>query len=355
MLIPFLNLRIVRRQHETKLSQILPVLLALLAAFIVSAFLVWVSGSDVKVAFIALWEGAFGNTRQITETLNKAAPLILTGLAAAIAFRAKIWNIGAEGQLLSGAIGAYWAITTFPGLPPVAMFIVILLSSFLAGALIGLLSGYLKTKFNVDVIISTVMFNYIITFLLSMLVDTVYRDPESYYKWSPKIPEVAQFPLLLTKYRLHAGIIVAIVVALVIYLLIEKSPVGYEIQAIGHNPTASNFKGINKSKTLLFVMFISGGVAGLAGGGELAGLIHRLRIDFSPGYGFTGIIVAMLAGLNPIWIPLTSLLFGALLTGSLKMQIVAGIPVALVYAIQAIVLLFVITAEFFTLYEIRRD
>lgn len=355
MLIPFLNIHIIRRQNETRMSKILPVLIALLAALIFSAFLVWVAGSDVKVAFVALWEGAFGNVRQITETLNKAAPLILTGLAAAIAFRAKIWNIGAEGQLLSGAIAAYWAITTFPGLPPVLMFIVILLSSFLAGALIGLLSGYLKTKFNVDVIISTVMFNYIITFLLSMLVDTVYRDPESYYKWSPKIPEVAQFPLLLEKYRLHAGIIVALAAAIVIYLLIEKSPRGYEIQAIGYNPTASNFKGINNAKTLLFVMFISGGVAGLAGGGELAGLIHRLRVDFSPGYGFTGIIVAMLAGLNPIWIPVTALLFGALLTGSLKMQIVAGIPVALVYAIQAIVLLFVITAEFFTLYEIRRD
>jgi len=355
MLIPFLNIRIVRRQHESRLTRILPVLLAFVAALVVSAFLVWLAGANVIEAFGALFQGAFGTLRQFSETINRATPLILTGLAAAIAFRAKIWNIGAEGQLLAGAIAAYWAVTTLDFLPPGLMFITVLLISFLAGALVGFVSGVLKTRFNVDVIISTVMFNYIIAFFLSLLVDTVYRDPDTYYKYSPKIPAEFEFPILFEGYRLHAGVIVAILVAILIYLVIEKSPRGYEIQAIGHNPKASEFKGISGSRTLLLVMLISGGVAGLAGGSELGGLIHRLRIDISPGYGFTGIIVAMLAGLHPLWILLTSLFFGSLLTGSLKMQIVAGIPVALVYAMQAIVLLFVITAEFFTLYEIRRD
>jgi general nucleoside transport system permease protein len=355
MLIPFLNIRIVRRQQESRITQILPILLALIAALIVSAFLIWLAGADVAEAFSALVQGAFGSTRQFLETINRATPLILTGLAAAIAFRAKIWNIGAEGQLLAGAIAAYWTVTTLTWLPPALLFLATLLMSFLAGALVGLIAGVLKTRFNVDVIISTVMINYIIAFILSLLVDTVYRDPESYYKYSPKIPAVAEFPVIFEGYRLHAGVVVAIIVAVIIYLLMEKSPRGFEIQAIGHNQTASEFKGISGSRTLLFVMLISGGVAGLAGGGELGGLIHRLRLDISPGYGFTGIIVAMLAGLHPLGILLTALLFGSLLTGSLKMQIVAGIPVALVYAIQAIVLLFVIAAEFFTLYEIRRD
>lgn len=355
MLIPFLNIRIVRRQHESQLSKILPVLFALLAALIISAFLIWLAGADITEAFTALFQGAFGGTRQFLETLNKATPLILTGLAAAIAFRAKIWNIGAEGQLLAGAIAAYWTVTTLYWLPPALLFVAVLLISFLAGAILGLLAGILKTRFNVDVIISTVMLNYIVAYILSLLVDTVYRDPDTYHKISPKIPAGTEFPLIFADYRLHAGIIVAVIVAILIYLLIEKSPRGYEIQAIGHNPTAAEFKGISGSRTLLYVMLISGGVAGLAGGSELTGLIHRLRLDISPGYGFTGIIVAMLAGLHPLGILLTSLLFGALLTGSLKMQIVAGIPVSLVYAMQAIVLLFVIAAEFFTLYEIRRD
>jgi general nucleoside transport system permease protein len=355
MLIPFLNIRLIRRQNENKLSQVLPVILALIAAFILSAFLIWLSGADIAEAFTAMFQGAFGGQRQIIETINKATPLLLTGLAAAIAFRAKVWNIGAEGQLLAGAIAAYWTVTTLHWLPPALLFVAVLVISFLAGAFIGLIAALMKTRFNVDVIISTVMFNYIIAYFLSLLLDTVYRDPETYYKHSPKIPAISEFPLIFPDFRLHAGVVVAIIVAILIYLLIEKSPLGYEIQAIGHNPAAAKFKGINVSRTLILVMVISGGVAGLAGGGELAGLIHRLRVDISPGYGFTGIIVAMLAALHPLWTMLTALLFGALLTGSLKMQIVAGIPVALVYAIQAIVLLFVITAEFFTLYEIRRD
>ena len=355
MLIPFLNIRLIRRQNETTLSKILPIILALIAAFILSAFLIWLAGANIAEAFTALFQGAFGGKRQIAETVNRATPLLLTGLAAAIAFRAKIWNIGAEGQLLAGAIAAYWTVTTLTFLPPSILLVATIVISFLAGAFTGLVAGYLKTRFNIDVIISTVMFNYIIAYLLSMLVDTVYRDPTVYFKQSPKIPPGTEFPLLFADYRLHAGVIVAVVAAIVIYLLIEKSPLGYEIQALGHNPKAAKFKGINVSKTILFVMFISGGVAGLAGGSELAGLAHRLKLTLSPGYGFTGIIVAMLAALHPLWTMLTALMFGALITGSLKMQIVAGIPVALVYAIQAIILLFVITAEFFTLYEIRRD
>lgn len=355
MKLPFFNISIVRRENTTKRKQILPILFSLIAAFVLSAFLIWLADVNIFEAFIALFQGAFGGVRQITETFNRASPLVLTGLAAAVAFRAKIWNIGAEGQLLAGAIAAYWTTTTLGFLPQPLLFIAILVISFSAGAGIGFLVGVLKTRFSVDVIISTVMFNYIIAFLLSMLVDTVYRDPEIYYKYSPKISEEAQFSLIFSDYRLHVGILVVLVVGILIYLLMEKSLVGYEIQAIGFNPIAAKFKGINVAKTIVLVMVISGGLAGLAGGIELAGLIHRLRLDISPGYGFTGIIVAMLAALHPGWVLLTALLFGALLTGSIKMQIVTGIPVALIYAIQAIILLFVVASEFFTNYEIRRN
>lgn len=354
MHIKALGILIERRETESALIKILSIIFAIVAALLVSALLIRMWGANVGEAFTALYSGGFGSSKNLINTLIKATPLIFTGLAAAIAFRAEIWNIGAEGQYLAGAMGAYLAITLFQGLPRFLYILLIFLFAILAGGIVAGLSAFLKNRFNVDVIVSTVMMNYIIEFLLSLLLFTVWGDPSTFYPLSPFLPEESFFPMLVEKYRLHAGIIVAVVAAVLTYLMIEKTPQGYELRALGLNPIAAKFKGIDPKRTLLWVMVISGAVAALGGAIELTGLTHRLKPEISVGYGFTGIIVAMLADLNPLGILISGFLFGGLLNGSFTMQVQTGVPVSIAYAIQAIILMFVLSASVLTRYSIRR-
>jgi ABC-type uncharacterized transport system permease subunit len=349
-----LGLVIERRESDSAFIKIASIILAILAALAISALLILMWGANVKEAFIELFLGGFGDTKAIYATLIKATPIIFTGLSAAIAFRAEIWNIGAEGQYLAGAMGAYLAIILFDGLPRWIYLPLIFVFAIIAGGLISGLSAILKNRFNVDVIVSTVMMNYIIEFLLSLLLFTVWRDPSTFYPLSPFLPEESYFPMLISKYRLHAGIIVAVITAIFIFLLVEKTPQGYELRALGLNPIAARFKGIDPKKTLMWVLVISGGIAAMGGSIELTGLTHRLKAEISVGYGFTGIIVAMLADLNPLGILISGVLFGGLLNGSFAMQVQTGIPVSIAYAIQAIILMFVLSASVMTRYSIRR-
>jgi simple sugar transport system permease protein len=236
------------------------------------------------------------------------------------------------------------------------LLIIITVAGFLGGAFYGWIPGVLKARFDVDEVISTVMGNYIIAYLLSLLLSGVgpWREPDSFYQQSPTIKEIAQFPILVEKSRLHIGFILAIITTLIVYLIMQRSPLGYEIRAFGSNPKAVKFKGSNISRLYIIVMVISGGLSGLAGVSEVFGVQHRLRLNLSPGYGFTGIIVAMLAELNPIAIIPAAILFGGLIHGSLRMQVITGVPTAVVNAIQAIVLLFFLTSQVLTRYRIGR-
>jgi simple sugar transport system permease protein len=233
---------------------------------------------------------------------------------------------------------------------------VIVLAGFLGGAVCGGLAGVLKARFNVDVIISTVMLNYIVEYLLSFLLsgNGPWRAPDSFYPHTPEISEQARWLLLLPPSRLHIGFLIALVMAILTYYLLEKTVFGLKIRSLGFNPIASEFRGIDTARTLLFVMLISGGIAGLAGAGELFGVQYRLRPDLSPGYGFTGIIVAILGGLHPIGVIFSSFFFGGLINGSVRMQIVTRVPVALVNVIQSIILLFLLGAQLIARYRIRR-
>ena len=353
---PFSKIKFERREDVSPLGSILAIVFALIAAMLVSAILISVAKASVSEAFINLIKGAFGNRRAVLETLVKSTPLILTGLATVIAFRGKIWSIGQEGQLFLGAIGGYWAYRMFEGLPPVPLIAIIVLAGFIAGAIGGLVAGFLKAYFNVDEIISTVMGNYIIDYFLSFLLSGVgpWREPGSYYQQTAPISENAYYPLLFEKARLHMGFLIALAGALVVYLILNHTPFGYQIRAYGSNPRASKFKGININKIIIVTMLISGGLAGLAGAGELFGVQYRLRPDLSPGYGYTGIIVAMLAGLNPIGVIPSAILFGALINGSAQMRIATGVPTSLTFAIQAILLLFLLSAQVLSRYRIRR-
>jgi simple sugar transport system permease protein len=353
---PFEKIKFEKREDVNPLGRTLAIVVALIAAMLVSAILIHLANASPVEAFINLFKGAFGNKRAALETLNKATPLILTGLATVIAFRGKIWSIGQEGQFFLGAIGGYWAYRIFEGLPTAALVPIIIFGAFLTGAFGGMLAGLLKAYFNVDVIISTVMGNYIIDYFLSFMLSGSgpWREPGSYYQQTAPIAENAFFPLLFANARLHLGFLIAIACSMIVYLILNHTPFGYQLRAFGSNPRAAKFKGININKIIIVTMFISGGLAGLAGTGELFGVQYRLRPDLSPGYGYTGIIVAMLAGLNPIGVIPAAILFGALINGSAQMRIATGIPTALTSAIQAIVLLSLLSAQVLTRFRVRR-
>ena len=342
-----------KRENRSRLWQVSTTLMAIIVALLIAAVLISFAGADVGRAFAGLYGGAFGSWKSILETLVKSTPLMLTGLAVTVAFRGRIWNIGAEGQFWAGAMAGYWASVTFSFLPPAAHFIVMMLSAFIGGAICGLIPGLLKGLLNVDETIVSVMMNYVIHFFLSFMLSGPWQAPGEYFYMTAKIPESAQFPVLGNS-RLHVGFIVGLVAAVIVFWLLQKSRLGYNIRAMGLNPTAAKFKGINVARVIIVTLLISGGIAGLAGVGEVAGINHRLRADSSSGYGFLGIIVAMLGGLNPIGVIIAAIFFGALINGSNRMQIYTGVPIALVYAMQAIILLSLLAFQVLANYRIRR-
>lgn len=350
------TVRIEKIDEISRLRSAVFSILSLVISLLVSALLIKMAEADILIAFSSLWSGAFGSMRALYETLVRATPLILTGLAASLAFRGKIWNIGADGQLFMGAMAGFWATQMFGGLPSILLIPIIIIFSFIGGALWGVLAGYLKTRFEVDVIISTIMLNYIAIYFLSFMLSAngPWREEGSYYQQSAKLAKNTFFPIFIPRSRLHLGFLIAIAVAILVYILIKKTSLGYEIRAFGFNPKASRFKGMNVSKTVIIIMLISGGIAGLAGAGELFGIHHRLRPDISIGLGYTGIIVAMLASLNPLAVIPAGIIFGALLNGATKLQIISGVPSSLIYVIQAIVLLFYLTGTTMAQYRLRR-
>jgi ABC-type uncharacterized transport system permease subunit len=339
-----------------KLSwQILSILIAVFMSAIVCALMLKSADVDLTKAFSLLYTGAFGTWKATVKTLVKATPLILTGLAVTVAFRAKIWNIGAEGQLFAGAITSYWTYSLCQGAPAPVLIGLVIVASFIGGGLYGGLAGYLKARFALNEVLATVMLNYIIRYVLSfLLISGSWRDPASFYQQTERIIAGAKFPFLFGISRLHMGFAIALIAALLVYLLLTRTSLGYEIRAIGFNPKASRFKGIDVNRTIVLVMFISGGIAGLAGAGEIFGVHYRLKPDISVGFGFIGIIIAMLAALHPGGVVLAALLFGGLVNGGIRLQVFTGIPTAMISSIQAIILLFFLTAAVLTRYEIKR-
>ncbi len=330
---------------------------AVVAGFAVSGLLVATSGADVVKAFSALFQGAFGSFKAITASLVKATPLILTGLATVVAFRAQIWNIGQEGQLYAGAMAAYLGSLILAGLPSVILIAGIVIFGVVGGALLGALAGVLKTRFRVSEIISTVMLNYLVVYLLSYLLAggpwTEIGETVSYHQ-SPPVPEAAHLPLLMAGSKLHIGFLFAIAVAVACYVLLEKTPLGFEIRALGFNLTALRSRGTDVSRTIVLVMAISGGIAAVAGLSELFGVGHRLRGDYLFGLGYTRIIIGMIGGLRPGGTVLAGLFFGGLESGALYMKILSGVPSALVPAIEGIILLFVLMAGVISRFRLVR-
>jgi simple sugar transport system permease protein len=331
--------------------------LALAASLVVSGLLIWAAGADLGVAFTSLLSGAFGSRRAVIESLVQATPLIFTGLAVTLAFRGRIFNIGADGQFYLGAMAAYWAYLGLQGLglPPYLLMAGVLAAGIVGGAACGLIPALLKVRYKVDVIITTVMLNYVVQYVLSYMLSGSgpWRDPDSFAYQSPLVSEAAQLPTLLEGARLHLGLVLGLAVAGLVYLLLLKTPLGYEIRAIGLNDNAAVIKGISAARTVIFTLLISGGIAGLAGAGELFGFHHRLKPEISLGYGFTGVMIALLAGLHPLGVVAAAILFGALSNGAFRMQVATGVTTSVIMAVQAIILLFFLASQALVNYRIR--
>ena len=312
-------------------------MMAILISLGIGALILLLAGYDVGKAFSALWLGTFRNLFSFTSTINRSSPLIFVGLAVAIAFRGSVFNIGAEGQLLMGAVFATVVSVTFTALPGFILLPLMIMAGALGGALWGFLPGILKAKYEVNEIITTIMFNYIAINLLGYLVRGPLKDPSRAEPQSHTIPEQAFLPSILPGTRLHFGYFLGIILALLLFYILFKTFVGYEVRAVGFNRDAARCGGISVEKTITMTMLISSAFAGIGGALELAN-IHYLLEGISPGYGYTGISVSVLGGNNPIWIILTSLLFGALNSGAMTMQRMAGVSASFVNIFQGIII-----------------
>lgn len=329
----------------------LPVI-AVLATLVLCGGLIIAAGADVLEAYIALFDGAFGSRFDVVETLVKAAPLTFTGLAVAVAFRARFWNIGAEGQLLAGAMAAAY-IGALEGLPAWLLVPLMIVAGATAGGLWASIPAFLKVRLKVDDVVATLMLNFVIFYAMMALLSGPWQDPLSGYPDSPDIRMDAEYPILLQATRLHLGVLLAAVGAVAVWLLMTRTTFGFSIRAVGENARAAAHAGVPVGRVVFLTAVLSGGLAGLAGVGEVAGLHFQVMASLSPGYGYTGIVIAMLARLNPLGVIPAAIFFAAVATGSETMSRATGVPVFLGDVIQGASLLCMLVALLFTQYRIR--
>lgn len=335
------------------IDALLPVF-ATLAALLVGAVMLLILGVNPFVAYQALIEGAFGSTNAFAETLVRATPLLLVGLGICIAYRGSVINIGGEGQMIVGALIATWAGITFTDLPGWFMITVGMLVGTIGGAIWGGIPGLLKAYFNVNEILSTVMMNAIAVqlmnfFLTGPMIDPSQADIASQIPQTARLEEAYRLPRLVPT-RLHLGALIAVILAVVVYILLWRTTLGYRIRAVGQNPHASRYAGINVKKHIVLALLLSGAFAGLAGAMQVYGVNFRMITDGSPtgftgGAGFNGIVAALFGQLHPILTIPAAILFGALLVGANAMQRVVQIPSALITALNGLVVVFVVSSE----------
>jgi simple sugar transport system permease protein len=327
-----------------KKGSILSFLGIILIVALVSAVMILAVGSSIDAALAGFVRGIFGSRYNICEVLVRAAPLILAGLGVAAGFRTGFTNLGAEGQIYMGAIAISTLALAVPSLPAPLMIPLVILGGFLFGGVWSLIPGFLKAQFGISEIINTIMFNYIAINLTGLLVRTLLRDPNYPYPMSPMLPAAAAFPVLLEPTRLHWGFPLALLAAWVIYILIFRSPRGFQMRAVGLSSRAALCAGISPRRNIIFSAFISGGLAGVAGVGEIAGLHHRLLEGISPSFGYIAIIVALLGRNHPAGVVVSALGIAALQIGSKSMER-TGVPTAIASVIMGLVVLLILARK----------
>jgi len=331
---------------------------SVLLAFFVSGLILNLIGGEPLRAAKFFYEATFANWAVFSDTLVKATPLILIGLACALAFKMKLWNIGAEGQFYLGAFFASMVVLVPlvpPGSPRYLVIAAMAGMGMLGGALWGLIPGFLKALYNVNEIITSLMLNYIAIywnnfFIFDQWSDAGFQMTPAFDRsaWLPRLADYAKDFKGFSGITLHLGVVFGLVAAVVVWWILNRSRWGYEIKLVGDNPQAARYAGINIARNIILVMMVSGALAGLAGMSEVSGVVHRLQERISPGYGFTGIIVAWLAKLNPFAVILVSILFGALIVAGREIQ-----PSGLALMLQGIILLFIISSDVLLRYQIR--
>jgi ABC-type uncharacterized transport system permease subunit len=349
-------MRFERREQIPPLLALITPLIAVVVALALAGVLIALAGAPVFEAFGKILTGAFGSKLAVTETLARAAPLILTGLAAAVAFRARLWNIGAEGQLYLGAIAVAAASAhLFGGLPGVVQIPLLFLTGALAGMVLLLIPLWLRLKFQVDEVVTTLLLNFVAVLFVSMLIDTVLKDPLA-FGWPQSVPvsPEAELPKLIPRSRLHIGLLVAVGLALVIQFIQTRTSFGLQARAAGLNPSGAAFAGVPLGRTLVLVAMLSGGLAGLAGAVEVMGITGYVTTELSPGYGYSGIVVAMLAGLSPLGVVLAALFTAVMFVGADAMSRSLDVPSYIAEVTVALSLLSMLVAIFFTQYRIRK-
>jgi simple sugar transport system permease protein len=336
------------------IDALLPVF-ATLAALLVGAIMLMILGVNPITAYQALIDGAFGSQNAFAETLVRATPLLLIGVGICIAYRGNVINIGGEGQMIVGALVGIWFGLTFTDLPGWANITLGMLMGAIAGSIWGGIPGVLKAYFNVNEILSTVMMNAIAVqfknyFLTGPLIDPSQAEVASQIPQTARLEEIFRLPRLWQPTRLHLGSVIAVVIAVLVYILLWRTTTGFRIRAVGQNPSASKYAGIKVKRYIVLALVLSGALAGLAGAMQIYGVNYRMITDGSPtgftgGAGFNGIVAALFGQLHPIITIPASILFGALLVGANAMQRAVQIPSALITALNGLVVVFVVSSE----------
>ncbi|MBT3668901.1 MAG: ABC transporter permease [Chloroflexi bacterium] len=343
-----------RSESVSKLADALLPVFAALAALAVGALMLLVLGANPFEAFGALLDGAFGSANSLADTVVKATPLLLIGLGICISFRGNVINIGGEGQMIIGALLATALGLAFPDWPGIVMIPLAMLAGFVGGAFWGGIPGALKAYFNVNEILSTIMMNAIAVQLMNFLLSGPMIDPVQAAKAS-QIPQTARLstsfdlPRLIPT-RLHLGAGIAVLLAILVYILLWRTTIGYRIRAVGQNRFASRYAGIDVKRQIVLALLLSGAFAGLAGAIQVFGINHRMITDgsatgFTGNAGFNGIVAALFGQLNPIGTIPAAFFFGALLVGANKLQRVMQVPSALITTINGLVVVFVVSSE----------
>ncbi len=331
---------------------------AIAFTLLVTAALVAWAGAPVGRTYALIFAGGFGSRFAWSETLTRATPLILTGLAAAVAFRARLWNIGAEGQLYAGALAAV-AVGglregTAAAWPAAVLFPAMLVAAMAAGALLLVVPTLMRTHLRVDEVVTTLLLNFVVLLFVSMMLDGPMKDPAALgWPQSVALRDDLALGKLIDRTRVHTGLVYATGAAFLLAFVMRSTTFGFEVRAAGANPRAAAFAGVPVDRTLFLVAALSGGLAGLAGAIEVAGRTGYVTLDMSPGYGYTGIAIAMLAGLHPVGVVAAALFVAGVLVGADSMSRDLAVPTYIADVIVAVALLSMLVATLFARYRLR--
>ncbi len=343
---------VARPNRNSPLREAMMPVAAVAASLLICAVLILLAGANPLTAFGIMAKAAFWGKFALTETLARAAPLILSGLAALVALRTRFWNIGGEGQIIVGAMAAAW-VGALTSLPTPLLIPFMLIGAALAGAALAAVPASLKTRLGVDEVVSTLMLNFIVMYLMQALLSGPWKDPVTGWTNSPSILRAAEFPVFWKGTRLHLGVLVAFLAVGVVGVIMKRTTLGLSMKIVGENPRAARHAGLDVTRVTLAAALLSGALAGLAGAGEIGGIQFQVIASISSGYGYAGIVVAMLARLSAAGIIPAALFIAAITTGADEMSRQTGVPFFIADAMQGICLIAVLVAMTLSRYQIR--